>query len=59
MSPRALIFEESGQDTIEYSLLIAFVALVGAAMFPFSAESIATICHKTEAQLQRAIDAIQ
>jgi Flp pilus assembly pilin Flp len=25
--------EESGQDTIEYALLVAFVALAGAAMF--------------------------
>ena len=30
---RALFEEERGQDLIEYSLLMAFIALAGAAMF--------------------------
>ncbi len=30
---RGVLTDESGQDLIEYSLLLAFICLVGAAMF--------------------------
>jgi Flp pilus assembly pilin Flp len=30
---KGFLREETGQDTIEYALLVAFIALAGAAMF--------------------------
>lgn len=37
------IHEEQGQDLIEYTLLLAFVALASAALFISSGGSVATI----------------
>ena len=41
--------EEQGQDLIEYSLLMAFVALASAALFTSTGGSIATIWGKSRA----------
>lgn len=49
--------EEAGQDTVEYSLLLALVVIIAAAIFPFGTNAIAAICAKTEEHLQRAIAA--
>ena len=46
--------DEQGQDLIEYTLLIAFVALASAALFIGAGGSIATIWNMTNAQLANA-----
>jgi len=46
--------DEQGQDLIEYTLLIAFVALASAALFIGTGGSIATIWTTTNAQLANA-----
>ncbi len=46
--------EEQGQDLIEYTLLIAFVALASAALFIGAGGSIKTIWTSTNAQLANA-----
>ena len=50
----SIVRDEGGQDTVEYSLLIALIVILGAAMFPTNIEAIATICAKTQEQLDRA-----
>lgn len=54
MGWRALLVEEAGQDLIEYSLLMAFAAVVVAASFPMGSEAIAAIIAKANASLNRA-----
>jgi Flp pilus assembly pilin Flp len=46
--------EEQGQDLIEYSLLVAFVAMASAALFSSSSGSIASIWAKTQRGLDKA-----
>lgn len=50
--------EEQGQDLIEYSLLMAFVALASAALFTSTGSSIASIWTKTNNKLTAADNAI-
>ena len=47
----ALLREDSGQDLVEYSLLLAFVALASAALFVGAGGSIAGIWSQTNTQL--------
>jgi Flp pilus assembly pilin Flp len=46
--------DEQGQDLIEYTLLIAFVALASAALFIGTGSSISTIWNTTNATLTNA-----
>jgi Flp pilus assembly pilin Flp len=46
--------DEQGQDLIEYTLLIAFVALASAALFLGAGGSIRTIWNATNTQLSNA-----
>ena len=46
--------DEQGQDLIEYTLLIAFVALASAALFLGAGGSIKTIWNATNTQLSNA-----
>lgn len=46
--------EEEGQDLIEYSLLLAFVALASAALFATSGTSVSTIWSKVDSNLTTA-----
>ena len=46
--------DEQGQDLIEYTLLIAFVALASAALFLGAGGSIKSIWNATNAQLANA-----
>jgi len=47
--------DEQGQDLIEYTLLMAFVALASAALFLGAGGSIKTIWGNTNAQLSGAV----
>jgi len=49
-----ILKDEQGQDLIEYTLLIAFVALASAALFLGAGGSIKTIWNATNAQLSNA-----
>ena len=40
---RELLQQENGQDTMEYTLLLAFVAVAAAAIFPVVTDSIKVI----------------
>jgi len=46
--------EEQGQDLIEYTLMLAFVALASAALFSSAGSSINSIWSKTNSQLANA-----
>lgn len=46
--------DEQGQDLIEYTLMLAFVALASAALFSTAGSSINTIWSKTNTQLSTA-----
>jgi Flp pilus assembly pilin Flp len=46
--------DEQGQDLIEYTLLMAFVALASAALFIGAGKSISTIWTSTNTQLSNA-----
>jgi Flp pilus assembly pilin Flp len=46
--------EEQGQDLIEYTLMLAFVALASAALFASAGTSINQIWSKTNSQLTTA-----
>jgi Flp pilus assembly pilin Flp len=46
--------EEQGQDLIEYTLLMAFVALASAALFISAGNSINGIWNKTQSRLTEA-----
>jgi Flp pilus assembly pilin Flp len=46
--------EEQGQDLIEYTLLLAFVALASAALFINAGGSVSGIWGKTQTQLTSA-----
>ena len=49
-----LVRDEQGQDLIEYTLLLAFVALSSAALFISSGNSVATIWGSASGQLANA-----
>ncbi len=49
--------DEQGQDLIEYTLLMAFVALASAALFLGAGNSIKTIWTTTNTQLANAVTA--
>ena len=51
---RSLWNDESGQDLIEYTLLIAFVALASAALFLGTQGSISAIWTTTNSNLENA-----
>ena len=46
--------DEQGQDLIEYTLMLAFVALASAALFSTAGASINVIWSKTNSQLSTA-----
>jgi len=46
--------EESGQDLIEYTLLMAFIALASAAIFISAGGSVATIWNNASTNLSTA-----
>jgi Flp pilus assembly pilin Flp len=48
------LVEDDGQDLIEYSLLMAFVALASAALFMGAGKSITGIWSTTNSQLVQA-----
>lgn len=54
---RNFVKEEEGQDLIEYSLLLAFIALASAALFSNAGTSVNTIWSKTSSQLGAAAGA--
>ncbi|HEV3330415.1 MAG TPA: Flp family type IVb pilin [Bryobacteraceae bacterium] len=49
-----LLFEENGQDMIEYSLLMAFVALASAGLFLNAGSSVSGIWTTVNSQLTAA-----
>ena len=51
---RNFVREEEGQDLIEYSLLLAFIALASAALFSNAGTSVSTIWSKTSSNLADA-----
>ena len=51
--------DEQGQDLIEYTLLLAFVALASAALFVSSGGSVNSIWGTTNGQLENAVTASQ
>ena len=50
--------EQAGQDIVEYSLLLAFVAIVSVAMFVDMSGSISAIWSKTDNNLQTATSVV-
>ena len=54
-----LFSSDDGQDLIEYTLLIAFVALASAALFLGAGGSISTIWNATNTQLSNAASQTQ
>jgi len=51
---KGFLQDESGQDLIEYTLLLAFVALASAALFIGAGGSVSGIWTATNGQLQSA-----
>lgn len=51
--------DESGQDLVEYTLLLAFVALASAALFIGAGGNIAGIWSKANSRLSNANAAVQ
>jgi len=49
--------DEDGQDTVEYTLLLGFVALAAAAIFPVVTDSIKTIWNVAQNHLNNAASA--
>ncbi len=54
---RRFLREEDGQDTMEYTLLLGFVALAAAAIFPVVTTSIKTIWNVASNHLSNAASA--
>jgi Flp pilus assembly pilin Flp len=46
--------DESGQDTVEYTLLMAFVVVVSAALLMYNSDAVAAIWGETNNSLGRA-----
>jgi Flp pilus assembly pilin Flp len=59
MDLRSFWSDETGQDLIEYSLILTFLVLVACAVFPFNQQAISTILSKTNVNLHSAVDAMQ
>ncbi|HWR49941.1 MAG TPA: hypothetical protein VN428_02470 [Bryobacteraceae bacterium] len=51
---RQFVYDERGQDLVEYTLLIAFVTITSAALLTVNQQAIASIWNKTEARLLEA-----
>ena len=51
---KSFFVEEGGQDLIEYTLLLAFVALVSAAIFIQAGQSVAGIWRVANTQMSAA-----
>jgi Flp pilus assembly pilin Flp len=51
---KRFILDEGGQDLVEYTLLLAFVALAGAAIFIAAGQSITGIWNKANNRLAEA-----
>jgi len=51
---KSLLNDESGQDLIEYTLLMAFVALASAALFIGAGQSVQGIWSATNSELSAA-----
>jgi len=51
---KSFFFDEQGQDLIEYTLLLAFVALASAALFLGAGNSVKGIWTATNTQLSAA-----
>jgi Flp pilus assembly pilin Flp len=51
---RRFFVEDAGQDLIEYTLLLAFVALASAALFLGAGGSVAGIWNTTNSRLDQA-----
>ncbi|HEY3836615.1 MAG TPA: Flp family type IVb pilin [Bryobacteraceae bacterium] len=51
---RTFVKDEQGQDLIEYTLLLAFVALASAALFTSAGKSVSTIWTAASTQLATA-----
>ncbi len=45
---------EDGQDLVEYSLLLAFVIVLSAALVLYNSDAVANIWHKANNQLDEA-----
>ncbi len=56
---RQFLREQDGQDTMEYTLLLGFVALAAAAIFPVVTASIKTIWSVASKHLFNAASAAQ
>ena len=54
MSFRNLLYDEQGQDLIEYTLLLAFVTLASSALFLGAGNSVKGIWSLTNSQLATA-----
>ena len=54
---RELFQQENGQDTMEYTLLLAFVAVAAAAIFPVVTDSIKVIWNVASNHLSNAAKA--
>ena len=55
---RSFLVDESGQDLIEYTLLMSFVALASAALFIGAGKNVGAIWRKASTQLSAANAAI-
>lgn len=54
---RAFWQDEAGQDLIEYSLLLAFICLISAAILPFGGmDSVLSIGRKVQCWLVKAVE---
>ncbi len=49
--PLRWLLAEDGQDVVEYSLLLAFVALISAALFLYNSASVSAIWGSTSSVL--------
>ena len=56
---KGFLRDEEGQDTMEYTLLLGFVALAAAAIFPVVTDSIKTIWNVAKNHLNNAASAAQ
>jgi len=54
---RKFVKEDAGQDTMEYTLLLGFVALAAASIFPFVTTSIKVIWNVASNHLSNAAKA--
>ena len=55
---KRLLRDESGQDLVEYSLILAFVALAAAALMTTMGQSVTTIWTSADSQMSTAAAAV-